>query len=1099
MQTTQPPQRGADPAPMSVAQQALWVLNQTDPRNTAYNAPLAYRIRGALNRAALQAAADHIVARHSAFRTGFSMIDGAACQWVADHVPVTLEVVRTASQTAQQQTAWLEAAIEERLRLPFDLARPPLIRFSCFELGQEEHLLLIVVHHIVSDGWSLHVFMSQFGAAYSAYSNGASVAAGTPTPTIAEHALDERAWLSSDEARALLEATSERLRGLEPLEFRPTATACASGGVVHFKIDCSLDRLKQLAGQLRATPFMVLAAVLQLLLWRYSGQSNFAIGTPAAARSTRFEQTVGYFANMLVMRAKLAGDPSFAKLVQRVRETTLEALTQQQMPFAAIATRLTHAEAALAGRNPIFQVAFGFNNTPVFELRLGELSIEELPIEALDSPFDLTLMLRERDGGLVGRLRYRPSLFGRSQIEKMVQNFETLLNAAIDNPHSAISRLDMLAPSQREQIHRWSVGPNGQVVDRLVHRLIEDRVDSAPAGVAIESDDIRLTYDELDRRANRIARALIEFGVTPDQPVAVLCDSRALGVLGALAIMKAGGCFLPIDAKLPLPRIDFMLADSGCAVVVTERRCEQLLANQRVRRLLLDDAQANASTIDSSRPVVPNLNSDHLAYLIYTSGSTGTPKAVMCRHRALASRCSVPWAVPLGPNKRQLLVSSPSFDISVLEVFATLCTGATLCIAPADQLYAGPPLRDTLERMRITHVFVLPSALAILPVDPPLPNLEVIFCGGETCPPELAEKWSQRVPVMHAYGPTEATIFATVLTCRGTDPWRGSGTLPIGFPIADTSIYVLDADLNPVPEGVTGEIVIGGLGVAKGYRGASELTRLRFVPDPFAADRARDTSSEHQLAPQMYRTGDLGRWLADGSVQWLGRADEQVKVRGHRIEPAEIEVVLAQCTGVLDAVVVAPIGSDGDRRLAAFVRLSDTPTASDAAQIKASIRAHLAQALPGYMVPASIDILDSLPRLSNDKFDRKALTRLASARAVESDHADAAATMSPLEARIASIWSEVIKVPITAATDNFFTVGGHSLSAAGVAGRIADRFSIKFGIADVFDAPTVAAMAALVNERESDRAPMHPAPKATPGAPACEPMTLTFEIPKSDD
>ncbi len=1070
---------------MSIAQQALWTLAEIDPTSMAYNIAEAYRLTGPLDLRRLQQALDHLVARHPALRTGFGLVGESAAQIVHPTAALPIEVLDAAdggvAPDAMSSLDRIMPLLAPRARAPFELGCPPLMRVTCLRLSDTSHVLLAVVHHIVSDGWSQRLFWTQLGELYESLVRSGEVVEPDDVPTPSDHALGERAWLAGAEYAAQLAYWRDQLSGLEPLQLpfdRPRVSNWTdSGDVLRFGIEPALaTRVKTLARRLRVTPFAVLLAVFHVLLRRLTGQAEFATGTATAGRSLRFERTFGYFANMLVLRADLTGDPTFLDLVARVMNTTLEALSRHAVPFARIVAAGTRMEAPVAGMNPIFQVAFALQNTPPGALCLPGIGVEPLPIDVGNAIFDLSMTINERDGAFWGRIHYRTTLFDRSTVARMADHYRALLADAIDRPDSPVSRLEMLGEHEcRVLLRDWGCRAPIDHQPALIQAWFERQADRAPDATAIEAPLHAWSYRDVERQSNRIANSLIARGLGPEEAVAVCCDDRARAAVALLGVVKAGAWFVPIDPDLPPARIGSILSDAGCRVALVGQRQQALVAAASLAAvappavLVLDDAvDADWLAVADARPdpAARGLAPAHLAYGIYTSGSTGQPKGVACFHRALCSRVA-DWirAVDLGPGRRYLRLCSPGFDVSVLEVFAALGSGATLCIAPADALRPGQPLRDTLVDRRISHAHLSPGALAVLPLDRPFPDLAVVICGGETCPTELAADWAGRARLIHAYGPTEATLYASLHECDPDEPWAGPGPLPIGRPVSDTVIRLLDAEQHLVPVGVTGELCIGGGGVARGYLNRPELNRRQFVADPFASE------GDGSAGPgRLYRTGDLARWLPDGRLQWLGRLDAQVKVRGYRIELSEVEVALAAIPGVREAVVMAPEAPDGQKRLIAFVCVESAAVDGLPVLDVDALRRRLAERLPSYMVPAPIRILSVMPYLPNRKVDRLALQRQATELiAADVSPETKAAPLTPDEQVVADIWAEVVGVRVTRGSDGFFDVGGHSLSATGVAARIARRFGIVFRIGDVFEVPTLSAMSALAASRAEAR------------------------------
>ncbi len=1058
------PQSGE--APLSFAQQRLWFLAQLEPESAAYNVPAAVRLTGALDRAALAAALGGIVARHEALRTSFPTVAGEPVQKVAPaDGPFELPLIDLGALSEPVAEARRLVAAEA-LR-PFDVTRGPLLRGALLRLEAAEHIALLSMHHIVSDAWSSGVLIRELAVLYAACREGRP----SPLPPLpvqyADFAVWQRSWMQGEALESLLAFWRERLAGapavLELPADRPRpAIPSGRGGLRTARIDGGLaGALAQLGRREGLTLFMTLLAAWDTLLFRLSGQTDLVVGSPIANRNrVETEGLIGFFTNTLALRARLAPEMGFRELSERVREEALLAFSHQDLPFERLVEELA-PERSLA-HTPLFQVLFTLQNAPTGKLALAGLTLAPLEPVGRTAKFDLSLFLAETGNGLSAMLEFAADLFDATTASRILERFRTVLEGVVEDPEGSLAELPLLPAAERHQILAewndvsvWGGSP-------CVHHLVEAQARWTPEAIAVLAPDgTELSYGDLDRRADRLARRLRELGMRPDDRVGVCLERSWEGVAALLAVLKAGGCYLPLDPAYPQERLAFMLADAAAPVIVTRDRLAAALPPHGAHVLSLDSGWPEQ---ENGRDL-PTVGPDHLSYVIYTSGSTGRPKGVALPHRTLANLIAWQIGASAAPAGRTLQFASPSFDVSVQEVFATWAAGATLVLVPEEVRSDAEALLRRLREARVERLFLPFVALqqlaeAAVGEDEELSLREVVTAGEQLqITPEVRALFS-RLPgcvLRNQYGPSETHVVTEAsLWPGGVEEWPALP--PIGRPIAATAVHLLDPRGLPVPAGVPGEVHLGGAGLARGYLGQPELTAERFVPDPWGR------------GDRLYRTGDLARRRPDGEVEFLGRIDHQVKIRGFRVELGEIEAALATHPAVREAVVVVQ-GRGASKRLVACIL-----PAEGVQELREPLRAHLRERLPDYMVPSAFVAVERFPLTPSGKVDRRALA--ASGPELQEANTAGAAPRTPVEEVLAGIFGEVLRLASVSVRDNFFDLGGHSLLATRVVSRIRAAFGIELPLRALFETPAVEGLARTVEA--SLRSGVAPAPPIVP-------------------
>ena len=1028
--------------PLSFPQQRLWFLHQMEPWNAAYNMPLAFRLTGQLEVEALQWSLNEIVRRHEILRTTFDLLDQEPVQLIAATGELTLAVEDLSSLPLSVVEVEAEMLASKEAQRPFDLVRGPLIRAMLMRLATDEHVLLVTMHHIISDGWSQTVLLNELGALYEAALTGRT----SPLPELsiqyADFAEWQREWLQGERLDQQLEYWRKHLIGASPSLELPTdrprpAVQSFNGARQSFALSRELSaRLVELSRREDATLFMTLLTAFYVLLYRYTDETDIVIGTPVANRNRQeLESLIGFFVNTLALRSDLSGDPTFRELLAQVREVSLGAYAHQDLPFEMLVEELSPIRDP--SRNPLFQVMFALQNIPEAASQSLRLVITPVDVKTARAQFDLILDVIEFGGQLHLTFVYNTDLFDASTIQRMAAHFKVLLAGVAAGAGQRIGALPLLTAAElRQLLFEWNdtaVEMKGEV---CIHRLFEQQAERVPEAIALIFEEQRITYKELNQRANKFANYLLAADVGPESLVGLMLERSPEMIVALLGILKAGGAYVPLDPASPPARVSYILDDARISVLVTHSRSASGLSlSAGVRVICIDDeVEAIAKHSESNPPCFAA--GDNAAYVIYTSGSTGAPKGVVIAHRGVRNQiAAMSRAFGIHPESCMLQFASLGFDASVLEIFTVLTTGARLCLVSRETLLSGRQLPEYAQERNVTVATFPPSMLAVL-LPQQWPTLETVISAGERCPADLAARWSDGRRFINAYGPTETTIVVIVYEHDGVR----AGDPPIGRPLSNTQIHLLDQSMNPVPVGVTGELHIGGAGVGRGYVGRSDLTAEKFIPNPFSTEPGA----------RLYKTGDLARYLPDGNIRFLGRRDEQVKVRGFRIEPGEIESTLKEHPAVADAAVLA----DEDQRLIAYVTHNSRTAVSDE-----ELRVFVRQRLPDYMVPSFFISLVELPLTPSGKVDRIALR--ASVRPQLERVDERVGPRDALEAELARIWEELLHVEPDI-RDNFFELGGHSLLVMSLLARVEQVTGKRLGVTAVFKAATIESLAALL-------------------------------------
>ncbi|BAZ21897.1 amino acid adenylation [Kalymmatonema gypsitolerans NIES-4073] len=1023
---------------LSFSQQRLWFLHQLDKQNPFYNGSVQLRITGALNVAALEQSLNEIIRRHEALRTIFPTVDGLAVQKIIPNLTISIPVVDVEGLEEGQ----IQQLVTKEIQQPFDLSIAPLLRVTLLRQEVESHLLVLTMHHIITDAWSMEIFFKELAVLYDAFTKGQPNPLPELTIQYADFALWQRQCLTQEIQQKQLEYWKQQLADAPPLLELPTdyprpPVQTFSGATKRFQLEKDLtSQLVTLSQKSGVTLFMTLLTAYAILLHRYSGQDDICIGSPFANRNRQeLESLIGFFANTLVLRTNLAGNPSFNELLGRVREIAMKAYAHQDFPFEMLVEALQPQRDL--SYTPLFQVTFALQNASTSQVELTGLTVTSLPTETTTTKFDLTLVMQNTAAGLVSVWEYNTDLFDASTIERMAGHFETLLKGIVANPEEKISRLPLLTQVEQHQLLvKWNNTQTDYPQDKCIHQLFEEQSFSTPDAVAVVFGNQQLTYHQLNCQANQLAHYLKSLGVGPDVLVGICVERSLEMIVGLLGILKAGGAYVPLDPEYPQERLSFMLEDTQLSVILTQEKLVNKLPNRKACVICLDtnwdiinqQTQQNSTT---------SIKAQDLAYVMYTSGSTGQPKGVSIVHQGVVRLVKQTDYVSFSAQEVFLQVAPISFDAATFEIWGCLLNGGQLVIFPSNTPSINE-LGQVIEQYQVTTLW-LTAGLFHLMVDEKidaLKPLRQLLAGGDILSVPHVQKFLQTVgncQLINGYGPTENTTF----TCCYQIPKSLSPdvSVPIGRPIANTKVYILDKNLQPVPVGVPGELHIGGAGLARGYLNRPETTAEKFIEIEL-----------FDKVERLYKTGDLARYLPNGNIEYIGRIDNQVKIRGFRIELGEIEAVLSQHDDVQVSCVIAKEDSSGGKCLVAYVvpHQQQIPTISE-------LRQFLSNKLPGYMVPSAFVILESLPLTANGKVNRRALPELD----LHQELSDYVMPNTEAEKIIADIWQKALKVEKVGIYNNFFELGGHSLLLVRINQQLQEIFGLEVSIVDMFNYPTI--------------------------------------------
>ena len=1048
---TIPPRQNNDNLPLSYAQQRLWFLQQLEPDNPFYNIPSALRLRGNLDVSILESCFNRIIQRHQILRTKFISIDGKATQIIAPELNLSLPVIDLSHLPAQEKQIEARRLINLEAQTPFNLETPPLLRTSLLRLDEAEYILLFTMHHIVSDGWSTDILIGEVVSLYQSLIHNQPSTLSPLTIQYADYALWQRQWLQGVSNKQLdfwQQQLADKCSVLPLPTDKPRPQIQSYRGTKQtFAISAELTTaLKTLCQQENCTLYMMLLAAFKVLLYRYTATEDIVVGSPIANRNrTEIEALIGFFANTLVLRTNLANNPTFLEVLAKVKDTTLSASANQDVPFDLVVEAVTKESQRSLSHTPLFQVMFVLQNAVQSNLELPDLTWESLEIEATTTKFDLTLLIEETETELKACWEYSTDLFNPDTISRMTGHFQTLLSGIVANPQRSITQLPLLTTQEQKLLTQWNATEADYPLDKCIHQLFETQAAKTPDAVAVVFEDSRLTYQELNSKVNRLAHYLQQNGIKSEILVGICLERSLEMAIALLAILKAGGAYIPLDPSYPPERLQFMVEDSNLSILLTQEKLFDLIPNSSAKIICLDREWEN---IDRNPAInlVNTVTPDNLAYVIYTSGSTGKPKGVMIPHRALTNHMQwMQHELPLNSADKVLQKTPFSFDASVWEFYAPLLAGGTLVLAKPDGHQEPDYLIELIIEKQITILQLVPSLLRVL-LDSrgdsrialtQCQSLRRVFCGGENLPIELQKRFYQQLnhcELYNLYGPTEATIDTTYYLC----PRQAQPINSIGKPISNAQVYILDNNLQPVAIGIPGELYIAGVGLARGYLNNLELTEEKFIFSP-------PSSPNLGIKERLYKTGDKARYLPDGNIEFLGRIDNQVKLRGFRIELGEIETKLEQYPQVKQAVVQVREDEPNSQRLVAYyvAKKANTPKSQE-------LRSYLQEKLPQYMIPGVFVPLESFPLTPSGKIDRHALP----IPEIKSDRELTAIPRNRIESTLVNIWQEVLQVDNIGIHDNFFELGGDSILSLQVIAK-AKSAGIQLTPKQIFQSQTI--------------------------------------------
>ena len=1051
--------------PLSFSQQRLWFIDQLYHESPFYNIPIAFHIQGHLNIAALEQSLNEILKRHKILRTNFILANGEPVQKIAPELNWDLSIINLEHLSGKDWESEVKQFVAESAKKPFNLAKELLVRATLLRLSQEEHVLLVTMHHIITDGWSWGVFLHELSTLYAAFSTDQP----SPLPKLpiqyADFAVWQRDRIQGELLTTQLNYWKHQLKGELPVlqlptdRPRPNATTF-SGAKQYFKFSASLTNvLRQLSQREDSTLFMGLLTAFNILLYRYTDQEDISIGSPIANRNrAELEGMLGLFVNTLVLRNDLSGNPSFCELLHRVREVTLDAYAHQDLPFEMLVEEL-QPERDLS-RNPLYEVMFVLQNTPTSVHEVSGLTLHTLEFDSGTAQLDIFLSMSESEEGLTGCLEYNTDIFDSITITQFINNFQTLLENIVVNPQQRLSELSLLTASEQEQLlFKFNQTRADYPQDATLHQLFEQQVEQTPDSLALVSESEELTYRQLNHRVNQLVHYLQKQGVTKETLVA-LCLERDLDmVVGILAILKAGGAYIPLDPSYPVERLNFMLADSQASLLITKQEILEKISLSSAKTICLDIHKDEIAQESSENPI--NISSsDNLAYIIYTSGSTGTPKGVLGTHGGTVNGLHWLWKTyPFTQGEVCCQKTAISFVDSVWEIFAPLLQGVPTVIISNANVLESQLFIQTLAHHKVTRIILVPSLLRLLldnysHLIKKLSQLKLWITSGEALSVNSVRTFQELMPkakLINLYGSSEVSANATYYDTSLLQ--NQAHNVPIGRPIDNTQIYVLNRDLQPTPVGVVGDLYVGGDGLAKGYLHRPELTQERFIYNPFIPGN------------KIYKTGDLVRYLKDGNLEYLGRHDEQLKIRGFRVELGEITTTITQHSDVKESVIIQGKDAQENQCLIAYV-------VTDKKDITTELLPYLQQKLPLYMVPSAFVVLDALPLTPNGKVDKHALPNNEIIR--QNTNKSFVAPRNFTELALVKIWANLLNTSPIGVTDNFFDLGGHSFLAVRLMAQIQDRFRHNLPLSTLFENPTIEELAIIVSQpfRQNSASPL---------------------------
>ena len=1068
------PRPNSEPAPLSFGQEQLWFLSQIQD-NTTYNLPLALQISGSLNISVLEQVITEIVRRHEILRTNFQQIEGKNLQVIRPEINISLQVINLEQITAKQQLQNVERLINQETDKIFNLSEDDLFQSTLYQLNQNSYILLLNMHHIISDGWSIGILLQELSTLYGAYLAGNK----SPLPDLqiqyADYAIWQKEKFTSEIREKQLNYWKQQLADIPPLLELPTdkprpPIQSFRGGIWEFSINSNLSqKIRTLTQQSDATLFMTMLAAFVILLYRCSGQDDILIGSPMAGRNRQeIQSLIGYFVNTVVLRTKLTGNPNFREILNQVRQVATDAHNYQDIPYNQVVEALNPQRNL--SYNPVFQILFDLQHSLTDKLQLPGLTLQPFLGEHSTSKFDLSLIIEDRGTELIGAWEYSSDLFTQEAISRITENFQTLLNGIVNNPETPINQLPIISAFEQQQIlEKWNNTQQDYPESFCIHELFTQQVIKTPDAIAVKFGNQQLTYTQLNQKANQLANYLQNCGVTSEVLVGLYLE-RSLDILIAiLAILKAGGAYLPLDPKYPQTRLTDILNDSQVSIILTQEKLLTSLSSPLPRgetpltpyqgKIILLDTDLTIISQQNIETPISAIKPDNLAYVIYTSGSTGKPKGVMITHQNIVNHAtSIIDKYQINSHDRILQFTTFIFDVAAEEIFPAWLSGATLIICPQEMVTNLIEFSQFLAQESLT-VVNLPTPYWqewVLEIDRKISqipdSLRLVITGSDQVLPEKLALWQklvtekrQNIQWINAYGLTETTITSTVYQLPVNYQLNTTHSVPIGRPIANTEIYILDQNLQPVPIGIPGELHIGGAGLARGYLNRKQLTNEKFISNPISSSKSS----------RLYKTGDLARYLPDGNIEFLGRIDYQVKIRGFRIELGEIEAVLAQHPLVKSSAVIVREIQPGNKQLVAYV------VTEDHSNIQQDLRSFLKQNLPDYMLPAFFVRLAELPLTPTGKINRRALSALM----LELNHEiDYILPRNPLEQKLAEIWCQVLGLEKVSVEENFFNLGGHSLATIQIISRIRETLKIDLPLQYLFTEPTIAGLTKIINQ-----------------------------------